>query len=223
MAGEISKNHSRLYKRSLQPQKPRSAVASTLNACTNSCVDTVVDRTPTFQYSMAGLRVIFRNFIGHDCSLSHIISSYNYPSWRPRLKLHIRGLSFALVTPVQQTGKIMHCHNNLFVLCCPYGRLLYHGQCCMLSKWAVLLSPSSAVQDAGTRNRSHVHTRRTLHSSNMMTQVVCHLFNFRTDNRTKFRSLVSPLMYMPDTLCMWQTTSQVFYIGEDVLRLCGLM
>ena len=34
--------------------------------CTNSCVDAVVDRTPAFQYSTAGLRVI-RIFIGHNC------------------------------------------------------------------------------------------------------------------------------------------------------------
>ena len=74
VASEIPKNHSRLYKRSLQPPKPCSAVASRHAPCTNSCVDTVVDRTTAFQYSTAGLRVIFRNFIGHDCSNAFKIS-----------------------------------------------------------------------------------------------------------------------------------------------------
>ena len=38
--------------------------------CTDSCVDTVVDCTPAFQHFTAGLRVIFRSFIGHYCTKS---------------------------------------------------------------------------------------------------------------------------------------------------------
>ena len=62
VANAIPKNHSRLYKRSLQPpEAPCSAVVHLVAML-------LADRTTAFQYSTAGLRVTFRSFIGRDCT-----------------------------------------------------------------------------------------------------------------------------------------------------------
>ena len=44
----------------------------------NSCVDAVIDRTAAFQYSPAGLWVIFLNFIVHNCTSARWVSCVAY-------------------------------------------------------------------------------------------------------------------------------------------------
>ena len=117
------------------------------------------------------------------CHLSHIISGNNYyTTWRPRMDVR-NSLGFALVTPVQQTGNIMHCHQQLAcsmlsiwycatvsVVCCRTG-LCFEVHLLQRRMWGL-----------GTAQLCHV--QRTLHTHvHEYESSFVHFSNFRANTR----------------------------------------